>query len=167
MTLKTQPRELKTQPKHAKRFRQQVVAGFIVYRRTNQGIKFLLLYRQGTYWNFPKGHFAPGERGLDAALREVYEETNLKKYDLRIIPNFRAHEKYYFQVGQELIRDIVILYLAETKNPRVTISPREHSGFAWFTYHDALKALGSKYESTRRALKQAQDFLQRRRPARP
>ena len=113
--------------------KKQIVAGFVVYRRTDEGIKFLLLYRRGNYWNFPKGHFEEGEKDLDTALRETYEETGLKKADLRIVPGFRAYEKFYFKRGNQTIHDTVILYLAETRNPRIVISPREHSGFAWFT----------------------------------
>ena len=55
--------------------KKQVVAGFVVYRKTVDGIKFLMLYRRGNYWNFPKGHFKPGERTIDAALRELEEEV--------------------------------------------------------------------------------------------
>jgi len=156
-----------TTPKFAKqqlRIKRQVVAGFIIYRRTPGGIKFLLLYRRGNYWNFPKGHFESGENDLEAALRETKEETGLKRSELRIIPNFRTYEKFYFRRGQQLIHDTVILYLAETRNPCVIISPREHSGFAWFLYQDALKALGSKYQGTKRVLKQAYDFLHRKSP---
>ena len=70
--------------------KKQVVAGFVVYRKTTDGIKFLLLYRRGNYWNFPKGHFKPGERSIDAALRELEEETGIKKSELRMLPNFRG-----------------------------------------------------------------------------
>src|SRR3989344_6776878 len=72
-----------------RKFKKQIVAGFVVYRRTHEGTKYLLLYRRGNYWNFPKGHFELGERGLDNALRETEEETGLKRLDLRIIPGFR------------------------------------------------------------------------------
>lgn len=142
--------------------KKQVVAGFVVYRRTHEGLKFLLLYRRGKYWNFPKGHFAPGEKSLDAALREVSEETGLHKSDLRIVPGFRAYEKFYFRVGKQGIYDIVILYLAESRRAEIRISPREHSGFGWFSYHDALSVVGSKYIGIKKILKQANDFLTRR-----
>jgi 8-oxo-dGTP pyrophosphatase MutT (NUDIX family) len=142
--------------------KHQVVAGFVVYRRTVEGVKYLLLYRRGNYWNFPKGHFNTGENSLDTALRETKEETGLGKDDLRIIPQFRAYEKFYFRRGTQKIYDTVILYLAETKKAEVAISPREHSGFAWFLYDDAVKVLGLKYAGTKRVLKQAHDFIQKR-----
>lgn len=139
--------------------KKQVVAGFVVYHRTDDGIKYLLLYRRGNYWNFPKGHFEAGENSLDTALRETEEETGIKKSELRIIPNFRAYERFFFNRGDERIHDTVILYLAESKQVEVRISPREHSGFAWFLYSDAMRILGKKYAGTKRVLKQANDFL--------
>jgi 8-oxo-dGTP pyrophosphatase MutT (NUDIX family) len=148
--------------------RKQIVAGFVVYRRTSDGVKFLLLYRRGNYWNFPKGHFKPGETSMDVALRELEEETGIKKSELRIVPNFRAYERFYFKVGNEGIYDTVILFLAETHQAEIRIEPREHSGFGWFLYHDALSVIGKKYGDTRKVLKQALDFLEaRRRSQRP
>jgi bis(5'-nucleosidyl)-tetraphosphatase len=139
--------------------KKQVVAGFVIFRRTDEGIKFLLLYRRGNYWNFPKGHFEAGETSFKAALRETEEETGLKYSELRIIPNFRTYVHFSFQRGNEKIQDKMILYLAETRNPNVTIRPREHSGFAWFLYADAMRTVGKKFVSTKRVLKQANDFI--------
>lgn len=139
--------------------KRQVVAGFVVFRHTDEGIKFLLLYRRGSYWNFPKGHFEEGENSLDTALRETEEETGLKKEELHIVPGFKAYERFHFVKDGEKIHDTVILFLAETKQDKVVISPREHSGFAWFLYQDAVKALGGKYVGTKRVLKLAHDFI--------
>lgn len=146
-------------PHREERVKRQVVAGFVIFRKTEDGIKYLMLYRRGNYWNFPKGHFEAGEKSFDTAIRETEEETGLKKADLRIIPNFKAYERFSFQQGDERIHDTVILYLAETKQANVRISPREHSGYAWFLYADALRALGKKYVATKRVLKKAHDFL--------
>lgn len=148
-----------TKRNHGAQARRQFVAGFVIFRRTYEGVKFLLLYRRGSYWNFPKGHFNQGESALEAALREVEEETGLKKSDLKIIPEFRAYERFYFQTGGESIHDTVILHLAGTHKAEVRISPREHSGFGWFLYEDAVKTVGKKYHGIKRILKQAHDFL--------
>ena len=146
--------------------KKQVVAGFVIFRRTTEGTKFLLLYRRGSYWNFPKGHFKPGERTIDAALRELEEETGIKKSELRIIPNFRAYERFQFRVGNERIFDTVILFLAETHKAEIAIRPREHSGYAWFLPRDAANIIGKKYEDTRKVLRQANQFLTERRRSR-
>lgn len=157
MTAIEHPR--KAHKKQELRVKRQVVAGFVIFRRTEEGIKFLFLYRRGDYWNFPKGHFEHGERSMQTALRETEEETGIKKNELRIVPGFKAYERFYFQRGKEKIHDTVILYLAETKQAEVRIAPREHSGFAWFLYHDALKTIGRRYGGIRRVLKQANDFI--------
>src|SRR4029079_6727788 len=107
--------------------KKQTVAGFIIFRRTPEGTKFLMLYRRGSYWNFPKGKFEEGENEFKAALREAVEETGIKESELRIVPNFRTYVKYNFRIGNERIYDTVVLYLAETKKAEVTIVPREHS----------------------------------------
>ena len=74
--------------------KKQVVAGFVIFRRTEEGVKYLLLYKRGEYWNFPKGHFEEGEGSLDTALRETEEETGLRKSELHIVPGFRTYEKF-------------------------------------------------------------------------
>jgi DNA polymerase len=142
--------------------KHQVVAGFVIFRRTHDGIKFLLLYKRGNYWNFPKGHFERGEDSLAAALRETEEETGIRRSELRIIPEFRAYERFTFRSGRERVHDKVILFLAETREVNVKIAPREHNGFAWFLYEDAMRLLPKKYEVTKRVLKQAHDFLHRK-----
>jgi|GEM_PF-198745 len=141
--------------------KKQTVAGFVVYRKTEEGTKYLLLYRRGTYWNFPKGKFEEGENDLAAALRELSEETGIEEKDLNLVPGFKTQLRYNFKIGEERIYDTVILYLAETDKAEVVISPREHSGFAWFLMADAMKVIGTKYVGTKRVLKQAHDFLRK------
>jgi len=157
---KTEKKDGKTAPADIK-VKKQTVAGFVIFRRTPEGTKYLLLYRRGNYWNFPKGKFEEGENGFKAALRETEEETGIAESELRIIPNFRTYLKYNFRIGNERIYDTVILYLAETKKAEVKIVPREHSGYAWFLYPDAVKILGTKYIGTKQILKQANDFLRK------
>lgn len=137
----------------------QRVVGFVVFKRFPEGIKFLLLYKGGNYWNFPKGHFEAGETDIEAALRETEEETGLKKSDLKIIPGFRAYEKFSFKTNDKTIYKNLTLYLAEAKKDEVKISPKEHYGYGWFLYRDALKVIGQKYWGVKKVLKQAHDFI--------
>lgn len=133
---------------------REISAGIIVYRNTAQGVKFLLLYHGGGYWNFPKGHIEGEEKSLQAAIRETAEEAGLKRNDLKINNRFKFYDKFTFFRGKVKIFKIVILYLAETKNRRIHIS-HEHDGFGWFSYKEAVKLL-SKYKDSVELLKKAQ-----------
>jgi 8-oxo-dGTP diphosphatase len=55
-------------------------AGGVVWRRTSSGaIKVLLVHRpRYDDWSLPKGKLEDGESAVDAALREVEEETGLR-----------------------------------------------------------------------------------------
>ena len=141
----------------AQRAKQVISAGVIVYRRTRDGIKFLILYHGHNYWNFPKGKIENEEKSFEAALRETREETGLAASELRVLHNFRAHERFYYKWGGQPFFKIVIFYLAETKNPRIKVS-EEHEGYGWFTAVEGMKIM-AKYRDSQRVLKQAQDFL--------
>lgn len=160
MTPEERPKAPPTTKKEAT-VKKQTVAGFVVCRKTEEGPKYLLLYRRGTYWNFPKGKFEEGENDLSAALRELREETGIREEDLKIVPGFKTQLRYNFRIGDERIYDTVVLYLAETEKAEVVISPREHSGFAWVLFADGMKMVGAKYVGTKRVLKQAHDFIRK------
>lgn len=138
-----------------------VSAGVIVFRRTDEGMKFLLLYHGGPYWNFPKGKLAEGERSFKAALREVEEETGIKGRDLRFMNWFKVSDRFVFYTKErKRVPRLVIYYLAETKTQSITIVPREHQGYGWFLYKDALKML--KAPNLRANLKKAYSAITKR-----
>ncbi|RJQ27777.1 NUDIX domain-containing protein [Candidatus Parcubacteria bacterium] len=122
-------------------------AGIIIYRRTKEGPKFLLLYHGGPYWNFPKGKL-DGESNFKAALREVKEETGILERDLRFREWFRVQDKFSYSRNKEKIYKTVTYYLAETKKQevRIKIVPEshegeKHEGYGWFLYRDASRFL--------------------------
>lgn len=138
--------------------RKTVSAGIIIFRRTKDGLKYLLLYRGRGYWNFPKGKIEKSERSWQTALREIKEETGLHAYELKLDKNFKAFEKFVFEHQKEKIFRVVILYLAETRQARVIINPEEHEGFGWFTIGEAQKVL-TKHKDTMEILKRAHRFI--------
>lgn len=140
---------------------QQIIsAGIIIFRRTREGLKFLILYHGRNYWNFPKGKLESEERSYEAALREVREETGLKSTEIRFLGGFKTYERFTYQRGKDKIFKIVILYLAETREARITVSD-EHEGYGWFTIGEARRVL-SKYKDSLKILEQANDFLHRK-----
>jgi len=135
-----------------------VSAGVIIFRKTAEGIKYLLLYHGGSYWNFPKGKLVEGERSFKAALREVEEETGIKSKDLHFINWFRVVDRFTFYTkDKKKIPRVVVYYLAETKKETINIVPREHQGYGWFLLRDALRIL--KTQNLRDHLKKAQRLI--------
>ena len=61
-------------------------AGILLYRFHNNLTEVLLVHPGGPFWakkdlgawSIPKGEFGPGEDPLDAAIRELEEETSIK-----------------------------------------------------------------------------------------
>lgn len=152
--------------------KREISAGMIIYRRTKEGPKFLLLYSGGSYWNFPKGKLTPGERNFKAALREVEEETGLSPRDLQFRERFRVEDHFTYVRNREKIRKTVTYFLAETKETRVRLKivPREHQGerhegFGWFTFRDAMKIV--RTPNLRKHLKRAYETVIHRKSTRP
>jgi len=52
----------------------------------------LVVNQNGNSWSLPKGHIDPGEEKLEAAIREIYEESGIKNLDL--IKELESYERY-------------------------------------------------------------------------
>lgn len=136
---------------------REIAAGIIIYRKTKEGPRFLLLYHGDNYWNFPKGKIESEEKSLEAAFREVKEETGILKKDLKLTEDFKINEKYIFKRGKEKILKIVIFYLAETNKEQIKVSS-EHNGYGWFKYREA-KMMLAKYRLHQKILEQTKKVI--------
>src|SRR3989344_3656545 len=143
---------------------REISAGIIIYKREKDRdgkveTKYLLLYHGRGYWNFAKGKLEAGERGYDAALREVAEEAGIPARSLRVDRNFKVTDKYMYQREGQKIFKIVIFFLAQAMKPEIKLS-WEHEGYGWFLHNDAQKLL--KHRNSKIILKQAHDHLRRK-----
>lgn len=106
-------------------------AGVVILRRKGGDCRFLLL-RAYRYWDFPKGHVEAGEDPLDAAQREVQEETGLT--DLQFRWGFEFRETAPYGRGK-----VARYYVAETPREQVTLAVNpalgrpEHDEYRWVT----------------------------------
>ena len=142
------------------RYRRDKSAGVIVFHRDDNGCRFLLLLSRLTkrpLWEFPKGGVDGGETMVQAALRELREETGLAEEDIRLVSDFEHREEYRFTsgsgTGRTLVRKEVTYFLAEALNTDVKLSAHEASQFAWLSLPDALRKI--KYKARREMLQQA------------
>lgn len=141
-----------------KNLTREISAGIVVYRETQEGPKFLLLYHGGNYWNFAKGKIEAREKSFEAAIRETLEETGLGTEDLTINSRFKVYEKYiFFNKNKNKVFKTVVFYLGEAKKKDIEISD-EHHGFGWFLYRDARRLLKT-YRDSESVLRKAYDFI--------
>lgn len=85
-------------------------AGGVVIRQTATGLVVAAIRPQGRaegHWVLPKGLIEQGERPVDAAVREVYEETGLQAEALHELPSSR----YVYRRGSDRIFKLVEWWL--------------------------------------------------------
>jgi 8-oxo-dGTP pyrophosphatase MutT (NUDIX family) len=110
-------------------------AGAVVFRRSERGVRLLLL-RAYQNWDFPKGMVEPGESELDAARREVEEETGLADLDYPFGDEYKETVPY---AGNKVAR----YYVAETDVEKIElpVSPEvgrpEHHEYRWVSFDEA------------------------------
>jgi bis(5'-nucleosidyl)-tetraphosphatase len=131
-------------------------AGFILVsdKFLNSRYSVLLLHYRSGHWDFPKGNIEINETEMQAATRELREETGITKF--RLIPNFRYTLGYKYARKSSLISKQVILFLASTKVNKVKISD-EHIGFKWSNIQTSVNQL--TYSNAKNALQHAINFL--------
>lgn len=109
--------------------------GAVVVRETSGGWRTLML-RAYRNWDFPKGIREDGESSLEAAIREIGEETGIDDLE------FVWGEKY-MDTGPYSRGKVARYYLAATRLERIVmgISPEtgqpEHHEARWMSFDEA------------------------------
>ena len=135
--------------------RKTLSSGVVVLRHADGESRFLLL-RAYQYWDFPKGLVEHGEEPLEAARREVEEETTLTDLEFR-------WGLCYRETGPYGHGKVARYYIAETGETDVSlpVNPElgraEHDEFRWVTYDEALPMLSPRVVSV---LKWAQGVIE-------
>ena len=120
----------------------------IVITKKENKLKVLLLNSEGE-WVFPKGHVEANETELDAAIRELYEESNVKVNAQESIGQVDEY-KFYFS-GENAVK--VIKVFAFIINDEREITYNKNEGFIdgkWAEVDYALKML--KHNDAKNAL---------------
>jgi 8-oxo-dGTP pyrophosphatase MutT (NUDIX family) len=114
---------------------EKLSCGVVLARETEQGW-YTLLLRAFHHWDFPKGIREQGEEPMQAALREVREETGVN--DVRFDWGDR-----YFETGPYSRGKVARYYIAKTDQETVEmgLSPvtgvPEHHEWRWVTFDEA------------------------------
>ncbi len=127
-------------------------AGFIVFMNENGEAKYLFL-KVGGRLDFPKGNVEEDEDELSAALRELREESGIRK--IRVISGFRRVLNYYYKRDDgTLVSKTLVLFLGEALEKDVSIS-WEHEDFEWISLREAITRI--KYPRYKEVLKEAEE----------
>lgn len=117
-------------------------AGVAIVSVVNRKLRFLLL-RAYRNWDFPKGLVEPGESPIDAAVREVREETTLDDISFDWGLDF-------IDTGPYNKGKISRYYIARSKETHIVlpVSPElgvpEHHEARWVDYAQALRMVAPR-----------------------
>ena len=131
--------------------------GVVIFRG-----KILLLYKnfKNRYegWVLPKGTVGMGEKHVETALREVFEESGVKATVMKYI----GKSEYTFNVPQDIVEKEVHWYLMMADN--YYSKPQREEFFVdsgYYKYHEAYHLL--KFSNEKQILEQAyQEYLELR-----
>jgi len=140
-------------------FSMVLSAGCVIVRKEG-GWKYLFL-RAYRNWDFPKGIVEPLEEPLEAAQREVKEETGIRDLTFRWGPAFKETTPY--RSGNKIAR----YYLSETSQSDIVFSVNpeigrpEHHEYRWLSYQ---KTRELAPERLRPVIDWAEGIIQKTRP---
>lgn len=138
-----------------KKIRCDTSYGVVPYQYVEGEWRVLLIQHKGAkYWGFPKGHPEPGETPLEAASRELKEETNLRL--TRLLSDIPLHESYdFFHQGQRISKT-VLFFVAEVEG-KLKLQEDEVSNGRWLSVAEACDLI--TYESGKYILGESTRFI--------
>ena len=112
----------------------EISAGGIIVRNG----KIVVVTQLGNTYSYPKGHVNDGENILDAAYREIYEETGLKNVDLKFIKELGAVKR---RVGDTGNNKSIRLFLFTTTKEKLQPMDKDNPEAIWVKIDDVAKHL--------------------------
>lgn len=115
-------------------------------------------------YGFPKGRRDPNETERECALRELWEETGIRKNDIKIIENCEPLQETFF--GSNRV-NYSHKYMLAYIHPTVQVSfdmtnehmKREIGDLGWFTLEEALEKIRPENVEKKEVLLRAQSLL--------
>lgn len=135
---------------------QEHSCGLVLFRQLGEKRYYLLMHYKAGHWDFAKGHVEEGENEEETALRELEEETRIRR--VQVLPGFRYEYEYEFggRAGRTTHSKRVTFMLARTDEQEVRIS-HEHRGARWVPYSRAIHMV--TFENAKHMLRAAEEFL--------
>lgn len=129
--------------------------GIIPILFQNSSYQFLLIQHQAGHWGFPKGHAHPQESALEAASRELTEETGITDYEL--LEGLSFSENYTFTRKGKTFEKTVVYFPAFVRSANVTFQEAEIQNYSWSRYEEAIALI--TYEPSKQVLTSLYRYL--------
>ena len=130
--------------------------GAVVFTSVEGKNKYLLIANLEGIWGFPKGHMENGESEKETALREVYEETNLK---VKLVGDFKTVDEHLIPSKKDTVKRIVYFLGEFDDYEKIVFQKEELSGVRLVDYEEAIGLF--QYESSKRILMEANEYLEK------
>ena len=129
----------------------------VIFTGEDSSREYLLLHRvpdHGGFWQSVTGSLEEGESYLDAAVREVAEETGIAIDEKQLIPldlvnRFEIAAVWRSRYAPGITVNEEVCFALRVEKCQIKIDPSEHDGCRWVPYDAACKML--YWESTKRA----------------
>lgn len=127
--------------------------GFLLYKDDPRRY-LILIKKKRSQPEFPKGKIEKGEKAMEAALREVYEETGIEEVEWQ--EGYQYEFTYSFQRGKKQIKRKAIFFLGKVDQETIKLG-HEHKEHLWLSPEESLKRM--RHRNHRRAIEKAERFL--------
>lgn len=113
--------------------KQPRASGFLLF--CHSPVRKFLLMKHKDRWDLPKGHVDEGETDLQAAFRELEEETGIARPEVELDPDFAFQiqypvngKRYGMEPAKEVLKTLVIFlgYLPREKKIQLTEHPESY-----------------------------------------
>ena len=120
---------------------KEISSGGVIYYKKDDGYYFCLILDAYNKWTFPKGHVEKGESLEETALRELEEETGLKK--LKIKKYLGETEIKVHKPNKKSFCKLIKYFLIEAQENKIIIPhTKEIKDVRWFSKKESLDTLG-------------------------
>lgn len=115
-------------------------AGGVVVNSRGQ---VLMVHQYGEAMWFPKGHIEEGESPIDAAYREIEEESGVARGDLIFVKELGSYQRHRIdRAGKEDPTELknITLFLFKCKRDEAAAKTREGAKVSWVNVEDIFQS---------------------------